>query len=119
MIGGPFAGAAVTAIESALGLPATGDKEAALKAVAGASPEQLLALKAEDNRHAEATEQLGIPDEAHHSVSGRWSSVLNLVRQRLGVTATPCRTDGRGIGETGLFHRIVKGPSIGELRATC
>lgn len=60
---------------------------------------------------------LAIPDEAHHSVAGKWDRVLQLPRQRLGVTATPCRTDGKGIGETGLFHRIVRGPSIRELTA--
>ncbi|MBC7908586.1 MAG: hypothetical protein H7Y60_17795 [Rhodospirillaceae bacterium] len=60
MIGGPFAGMAVQAIETAFGLPATGDKDAALKAVANATPEQLQALKAEDNRHAEAMEELGV-----------------------------------------------------------
>ena len=64
MIGGPFAGAAVTAIETALGLDPTGDKDAALKAVAQASPEQLLALKAEDHRHAEAMDKLGLDREA-------------------------------------------------------
>jgi superfamily II DNA or RNA helicase len=59
--------------------------------------------------------RLGIPDEAHHSVAGKWDRVLQLPQQRLGVTATPCRTDGKGLGETGLFHRIVRGPSIRQL----
>jgi hypothetical protein len=60
MIGGPFAAQAVMALETALGLPATGDKDAALQAVAKATPEQLLAIKAEDNRHAEEMKRLGI-----------------------------------------------------------
>ncbi|MDO8608261.1 MAG: hypothetical protein Q7R40_17130 [Phaeospirillum sp.] len=58
MLGGPLAGTAVMAIEQALGIDPTGDKDAALAAVASATPEQLLALKAEDNRHAEAMEKL-------------------------------------------------------------
>ncbi|CUW39661.1 conserved protein of unknown function [Magnetospirillum sp. XM-1] len=64
MLGGPLAGTAVSAIESALGLDPSGDKDAALKAVAAATPEQLLALKAEDNRHAEAMEKLGLDRDA-------------------------------------------------------
>nr|CAX84107.1 conserved uncharacterized protein [uncultured bacterium] len=64
MIGGPFAGQAVAAIESALGLDPNGDKDAALKAVCGCSPEQLAALKAEDNRHAEVLQKLGLDAEA-------------------------------------------------------
>lgn len=60
MIGGPFAGMGVSAIEKALGLQPTGDKNAALQAVANATPEQLLALKQEDNRHEEALAKLDI-----------------------------------------------------------
>ncbi len=58
---------------------------------------------------------LAIADEAHHSVADKWDRVLQLPRLRLGVTATPCRTDGRGLGETGLFQRMVRGPGISEL----
>jgi superfamily II DNA or RNA helicase len=59
--------------------------------------------------------RLGIPDEAHHAVANKWDRVLQLMPQRLGVTATPCRTDGKGLGETGLFHRLVRGPGIRAL----
>lgn len=64
MIGGPFAGQAVVAIESALGLDPSGNKDAALKAVCGCSPEQLASIKAEDNRHAEVLAKLGLDAEA-------------------------------------------------------
>ncbi len=60
MIGGPLAGTAVTAIESVLGITPTGDANKALAACANATPEQILALKAEDNRHAEALQKAGI-----------------------------------------------------------
>lgn len=60
---------------------------------------------------------LAIPDEAHHSVANKWDRVLQLPKRRLGVTATPCRTDGRGLGETGLFSSMIRGPSIRELTA--
>jgi superfamily II DNA or RNA helicase len=59
--------------------------------------------------------QLAIPDEAHHSVANKWDRVLQLPHRRFGATATPCRTDGKGLGETGLFKRLVRGPSIKEL----
>jgi superfamily II DNA or RNA helicase len=58
---------------------------------------------------------LGIADEAHHAVASKWDRVLQMLPRRLGVTATPCRTDGRGLGETGLFQRMVRGPGIAEL----
>lgn len=63
MLGGPFAAQGVAAIETALGLNPTGNKDAALQAVANATPEQLLALKQEDNRHAEALEKLGLDSD--------------------------------------------------------
>lgn len=42
--------------------------------------------------------QLLVVDEAHHSNAGTWAKVLaHFQRARvLGVTATPCRCDGRG-----------------------
>lgn len=56
-------------------------------------------------------------DEAHHAVAGSWSQVLNHWPQafRLGVTATPVRRDGRGLGS--MFDRLVLGPSVQELTA--
>lgn len=63
MLGGPLAGTAVSALESVLGLDQTGDKDAALRAVVGATPDQLLSLKQEDNRHAETLEKIGLDRE--------------------------------------------------------
>lgn len=63
MIGGPFAGQAVAGIAGIFGLGVT-DKDSALAAIATATPEQLLALKAEDNRHSEALAKLGLDREA-------------------------------------------------------
>ena len=60
MIGGPFAGMAVTGIEKALGLQPTGDQQAAMQAVAGATPDQLLALKKADNDFAVQMKQLDV-----------------------------------------------------------
>ena len=54
-------------------------------------------------------------DEAHHAIAGTWGSVLSHWPEayRLGVTATPVRRDGRGLGE--VFDRLVLGPSVQDL----
>jgi superfamily II DNA or RNA helicase len=59
--------------------------------------------------------QLLVVDEAHHSNAGTWANVLeHFHRARvLGVTATPCRTDGRGLGE--WYSVMVQGPTSAEL----
>ncbi len=59
--------------------------------------------------------QLLVVDEAHHSNAGTWARVLeHCCRARvLGVTATPCRGDGRGMGE--WYSAMVLGPSAAWL----
>jgi len=42
---------------------------------------------------------LVITDEAHRSISKKYLSVLKNYSRMIGVTATPCRSDGRGLGE--------------------
>ena len=59
-------------------------------------------------------------DEAHHAVSGsQLGTILDAFpdAKRLGVTATPCRLDGRGLGvhAKGFFDALVEGPSVLEL----
>ena len=55
--------------------------------------------------------QLLVVDEAHHTNAGTWRKVIEHFQQAhlLGVTATPCRTDGRGLGE--WYQAMVQGPS--------
>jgi superfamily II DNA or RNA helicase len=55
---------------------------------------------------------LVIIDEAHHAAAGSWSKILDHWPSalRLGVTATPCRLDGRGLGDT--FDAVIEGPSV-------
>jgi DNA repair protein RadD len=55
--------------------------------------------------------QLLVVDEAHHSNAGTWAKVLGHFSSAcvLGVTATPCRGDGRGLGE--WYSAMVEGPS--------
>lgn len=61
--------------------------------------------------------QLLVVDEAHHSNAGQWSRILQHFRgsHLLGVTATPVRSDGRGLGE--FYSELVLGPSAAWLTA--
>jgi DNA repair protein RadD len=58
---------------------------------------------------------LVIIDEAHHAAAGSWARILAHWPDayRLGVTATPCRLDGRGLGAA--FDQLVLGPSVADL----
>lgn len=58
-----------------------------------------------------------VVDEAHHACAGSWQAVLNRWPDArvLGVTATPCRMDGKGLGN--MFDDLIKGPSVSELIA--
>ena len=54
-------------------------------------------------------------DEAHHCRAPTWEKVLDYWPDawRIGLTATPERSDGKGLGQH--FDVIVEGPSIREL----
>jgi superfamily II DNA or RNA helicase len=59
-------------------------------------------------------------DEAHHVIAGnKWGRIYESLGQppMLGVTATPVRTDGKGLGTIagGLFSAMVLGPSVPDL----
>jgi DNA repair protein RadD len=60
-----------------------------------------------------------VVDEAHHATAGSWRAVLDRwpAARVLGVTATPCRMDGKGLGADagGVFDDLVGGPQIAEL----
>jgi superfamily II DNA or RNA helicase len=59
--------------------------------------------------------QLLVIDEAHHTTAGTWSKVVGHFSSArlLGVTATPVRGDGRGLGEH--YQAMVQGPSAAWL----
>lgn len=63
--------------------------------------------------------QLIVIDEAHHAVAATWSKLFEAQPQArlLGVTATPARLDGKGLGKAagGHFDAIVCGPAMQEL----
>jgi superfamily II DNA or RNA helicase len=58
-------------------------------------------------------------DEAHHAVAGQWATVCAAYpnARLLGVTATPQRMDGLGLGVEagGPFDAMVVGPTVAEL----
>jgi superfamily II DNA or RNA helicase len=63
---------------------------------------------------------LWVMDEAHHVLQdNKWGRVVEMFpnARGLGVTATPLRTDGKGLGSTtdGFFDTMVVGPSMREL----
>lgn len=56
-----------------------------------------------------------IIDECHHAVSGSYQKILSYYPSAkiLGVTATPQRLDGHGLGN--IFQKLIVGSSISEL----
>lgn len=86
--------------------------------VAVASVDTLLGVNASDPWLGQV--QLWIQDEAHHVLAdNKWGKACKLFPNAigLGVTATPMRADGRGLGRhaDGLFDTMVVGPSMREL----
>jgi len=56
-------------------------------------------------------------DEAHHVLrANKWGKAVTMMpnAQGLGVTATPLRADGKGLGVDfdGVFHSMVSGPNM-------
>lgn len=56
-----------------------------------------------------------IVDECHHAVAGSWEKITSAYPNAfiLGVTATPCRLDGKGLKQA--FDVLVEGPTIKTL----
>lgn len=56
-----------------------------------------------------------VVDEAHHATAGTYQAVMAAWASAyvLGVTASPARTDGRGLGD--CFDYMILGPSMREL----
>lgn len=80
---------------------------------------QTLVRRLDELARAGWAPDLIVIDEAHHAVAGTWKRVLDHWpdAKHLGVTATPCRRDGKGLGVHvgGAFDAMVQGPQIGEL----
>ena len=56
-----------------------------------------------------------VADEAHHAISPTYSKIFQAYPDAkiIGVTATPCRTNGAGLDA--VFQKMVLGPNIREL----
>ena len=54
-------------------------------------------------------------DEAHHTRAATWERVIKHFKDAdlIGMTATPARLDGKGLGE--LFDTLIEGPSMKQL----
>ena len=85
---------------------------------------QTLANRVEDLTRAGFAPRFLIYDEAHHGTAGMWTTVRaswpSPKTLTLGVTATPVRTDGQGLGaqhQGGVYDALIMGPQIGELIA--
>lgn len=58
---------------------------------------------------------LVIVDEAHHATAESWRKILDAYPEAtiLGMTATPCRKSGTGLGN--MFEVLIEAPQVGEL----
>ena len=58
-----------------------------------------------------------IIDETHHVAARTWRKIIEAYpnARLIGLMATPCRSDGRGLGN--YFTKIIEGPQIPELIA--
>jgi superfamily II DNA or RNA helicase len=56
-------------------------------------------------------------DEAHHATGPSYKAVIGAFKRRFGLTATPFRLDGKGLGEAG-FDEIVTAAFCDDLCAT-
>lgn len=64
--------------------------------------------------------QLWVLDEAHHLLrDNEWGKAVEMFQNArgLGVTATPCRADGKGLGSMadGFIDTLVEGPTMRDL----
>jgi DNA repair protein RadD len=78
---------------------------------------QTLAARTRSRRLELPAADLVIVDEAHHSTARTYRAVIAAYPDAIliGLTATPCRGDGRGLG--GIFDVIIECPQVAELTA--
>lgn len=86
-------------------------------AQAGVAGVDTLLRRADSLKDWMASVTLWVQDEAHHVLANnKWGKAAKLFpnAKGLGVTATPCRADGAGLGRwaDGLFDAMVEGPTM-------
>lgn len=77
---------------------------------------QVASIQTLANRHYKYEDpDIIIIDEAHHSIAGQWRKIIDQYPNSkiIGVTATPERSDGIGLGD--IYDSIVIGPQIYDL----
>ena len=82
-----------------------------------ASVQTLWARAMRTNRMELPAADLLIVDECHHAPAGTYRKIIAAYPNAvlIGLTATPCRGDGRGLG--GVFDTIIECPQVAELIA--
>ncbi len=106
-------------------LQSLGIEHGIIKAGRIANPERLiqlasiqtLARRVGDGRLEYPKADVVVVDECHHALAHTWRAALdaNPDARRYGFTATPCRGDGRGLGD--LFDDLIIGPQVAELQS--
>jgi DNA repair protein RadD len=91
-------------------------------AAVGVAGVDTLVRRGDSVRHWAQSCTLWVQDEAHHVLrANKWGRSTGLFpnARGLGVTATPGRADGRGLGRhsDGVFDRLISGPGAAELIA--
>lgn len=78
-------------------------------------PVQVASVQTLARRDIPWSPTLIVIDEAHHAVAGTWRKALSRWPNArvLGVTATPMRQDGAGLGA--IFDDLIEGPSLAQL----
>lgn len=79
-------------------------------------PVQIASVQTLVNRDMYKPPSLVIIDESHRARAATYTTVLEALGRPvvIGLTATPCRLDGKGLGGS-LFQRIVECPQVSEL----
>lgn len=80
-------------------------------------PVQIASTQTLQNRRQLPKADIIILDEAHFCVSPGYHEIIKLYPDAfvIGMTATPCRLDGKGLGQ--VFENMVLGPSDAELES--
>jgi superfamily II DNA or RNA helicase len=99
------------------GIIRPGDAPRPLELVQVASIQTLHRRAIKGDRMALPEAKLVIVDEAHHVIARSYQEIIKQYPDAilLGLTATPCRGDGRGLGS--IFQVMLQCPQVGELVA--
>ena len=97
------------------GLIMSGEFASPLDPVQVAAVQTLHARAIRRNKISLPPADLLIADECHHAPAETWKKIVEAYPDAilLGLTATPCRGDGRGLG--GIFDKILECPQVPEL----